>query len=55
MTRAGHAHMGTTKRYLHFAGTVFRDEATALEARLLGGGLHTAFLYRPERISGDFA
>ena len=27
MTRAGHTNMATTKRYLHLAGTVFRDEA----------------------------
>ena len=36
MTRAGHANMSTTKTYLHLAGTVFRDEAERLEARLLG-------------------
>ncbi len=36
MTKAGHANMATTKRYLHLAGTVFRDEAEALEQRLLG-------------------
>lgn len=36
MTRAGHASMATTKRYLHLAGAVFRDEAEALERRLLG-------------------
>jgi integrase len=36
MARAGHADMRTTKRYLHLAGTVFRDEAEALERRLLG-------------------
>lgn len=36
MARAGHADMRTTKRYLHLAGTVFRDEAAALERRLLG-------------------
>ena len=36
MARAGHANMATTKRYLHLAGVVFRDEADALEERLLG-------------------
>jgi len=36
MTKAGHANMATTKRYLHLAGTVFRDEAERLEVRLLG-------------------
>jgi hypothetical protein len=36
MTRAGHASMDTTKLYVHLAGTVFRDEAEALERRLLG-------------------
>lgn len=33
MTKAGHANMATTKRYLHLAGTVFREEAEALERR----------------------
>lgn len=28
--------MATTNQYLHLAGVVFRDEAAALEARLLG-------------------
>lgn len=28
--------MATTKRYLHLARVVFRDEADRLEARLLG-------------------
>ncbi len=37
MTRAGHTNMATTKRYLHLAGTVFRDEAERLDGRLLGG------------------
>ena len=36
MTKAGHSDMRTTKRYLHLAGVVFRDEADALERRLLG-------------------
>jgi integrase len=36
MSKAGHASMATTKRYLHLAGTVFSDEAAALERRLLG-------------------
>jgi integrase len=36
MTRAGHASMTTTKQYLHLAGTMFRDDANALEDRLLG-------------------
>jgi integrase len=35
MAKAGHADMRTTKRYLHLAGVVFRDEADALERRLL--------------------
>jgi integrase len=34
MTSAGHSDMGTTKKYLHMAGVVFRDEAEALERRL---------------------
>jgi hypothetical protein len=36
MTKAGHANMSTTRRYLRLAGTVFPDEAAALEARILG-------------------
>jgi integrase len=38
MATAGHASMATTKRYLHLAGVVFKDEADALERRLLGAG-----------------
>jgi hypothetical protein len=34
MTKAGHSDMKTTRIYLHLAGTVFRDEAEALERRL---------------------
>jgi integrase len=37
MTKAGHANMATTKRYLKLAGVVFTEEAEALERRLLGG------------------
>jgi integrase len=36
MAKAGHSDMKTTKRYLHLAGVVFRDQAEALENRLLG-------------------
>ena len=36
MTKAGHANMATTKRYLRLAGVVFTEEAEALERRLLG-------------------
>jgi integrase len=36
MTKAGHADMKTTRRYMHLAGVVFRDEADRFEARLLG-------------------
>ena len=36
MARAGHRSMSTTKQYLHLAGVVFREEADALERRLLG-------------------
>lgn len=38
MATAGHASMATTRRYLHLAGVVFKDEADALERRLLGAG-----------------
>lgn len=51
MARAGHRNMATTKQYLHLAGVVFRDEAAALEKRLLGG----TTLYRPEPTSDDLA
>lgn len=40
MTKAGHTDMRTTKRYLHLAGVVFRDEAERLEQRY-GLGLST--------------
>jgi integrase len=36
MARAGHRSMATTNQYVHLAGVVFRDEAAALEERLLG-------------------
>lgn len=35
MAKGGHRSMSTTKTYLHLAGVVFRDEADALERRLL--------------------
>src|SRR5205814_10074010 len=41
MTKAGHASMATTKRYLKLAGVVFRDDAQGLEERLLGASLST--------------
>jgi integrase len=56
MTKAGHANMATTKRYLHLAGVVFRDEAEALERRLLAGvgPVETSTdLSAPDRISPD--
>lgn len=37
MTKAGHANMATTRRYLRLAGVVFAAGAEALERRLLGG------------------
>jgi hypothetical protein len=36
MATAGHRSITTMKGYLHLAGVVFRDEASALERRLLG-------------------
>jgi integrase len=36
MTTAGHRSMATTRGYLHLAGVVFHDEASALGRRLLG-------------------
>jgi integrase len=49
MTKAGHSSMQITQIYLHLAGQVFRDEAAALEERLLGGRT----FYPSEVISGD--
>jgi hypothetical protein len=49
MTKAGHADLRTTKRYMHLAGVVFRDEAERLEERLLGGRK----FYPSEPISDD--
>lgn len=46
MTKAGHSDMRTTKRYMHLAGVVFRDEAHALERRL---GLATPSATQQER------
>ena len=56
MTKAGHASMATTKRYLKLAGVVFRDEAQALEERLLGASLSTGShtdLREPQPTEGD--
>jgi integrase len=66
MTKAGHSDMETTKNYLHLAGVVFREEADALERRLLGevlaGGTRgfdetgfpgTSFPHVPPRISSS--
>jgi len=47
MAKAGHRNMSTTKAYLHLAGVVFRDEAEALERRLLGGELSTGLSTGP--------
>lgn len=58
MTKAGHANMATTKRYLKLAGVVFADEAAALEDRLLGGGVSTESstrLSEPEPIEADLS
>jgi integrase len=57
MTKAGHASMATTRRYLQLAGTVFPEEAAALEARVLGGNLlpePSTDLSESEPISPDF-
>jgi site-specific recombinase XerD len=55
MAKAGHANMATTHRYLHLAGVVFRDEAAALERRLLGGAEPGTKLYPSEVTSADLA
>jgi integrase/recombinase XerD len=54
MATAGHRSMSTTRRYLHLAGVVFRDDANALERRLLGVESST-HLSAPEPISDDSA
>ena len=53
MTKAGHANMGTTKRYLHLAGSVFREKATAHEKLLLGEGTLYPSMYPPHSVSDD--
>jgi integrase len=56
MATAGHRSMSTTNRYVHLAGVVFRDDAGALERRLLGGELSTPLsthLASPEPVSPD--
>jgi integrase len=53
MTRAGHASMTTTKRYLHLAGTVFPDEAAALAERMLGSTNPSTRLSEPDVICHD--
>ena len=40
--------MQTTKVYLHLAGVVFRDEAEALERRLLGTTLYPSEVISPD-------
>jgi hypothetical protein len=50
MTEAGHSSMQTTRIHLHLAGHVFRDEAAALEQRLLGGRA-----FYPQPTSDDLA
>jgi integrase len=51
MATAGHRSMNTTRKYVHLAGVVFRDDADALEARLLGDRGRT--FYRSESASDD--
>jgi integrase len=56
MATAGHRSMSTTKQNVHLAGVVFRDEATALEQRLLGGATHPvveAGRAEPHSLQGD--
>ena len=45
MSKAGHASMGTTKRYLNLAGVVFRDEAEAAPPRTDGAGATNSLLF----------
>jgi site-specific recombinase XerD len=53
MTKAGHSDMKTTRIYLHLAGTVFRDEADALERRMLGAVESSTDLSESQMTSGD--
>ncbi|HEX5584721.1 tyrosine-type recombinase/integrase [Gaiella sp.] len=53
MTKAGHANMATTKRYLKLAGAVFTEEAEALERRLLGVGSSTHSLPDSHDLTGS--
>jgi integrase/recombinase XerD len=55
MAKAGHRSMSTTKTYLHLAGVVFRDEAEALEQRLLGEAAMGTKLYPSEPTSPDLS
>lgn len=53
MATAGHRSMSTTQRYLHLAGVVFRDDADALERRLLGAVESSTDLSESQAISGN--
>ena len=53
MAKAGHSDMKTTRIYLHLAGTVFRDEAAALERRLFGAVESSTDLSESQLISDD--
>ncbi len=53
MAKAGHSDMKTTRIYLHLAGTVFRDEAAALERRMLGPVESSTDLSEPRTTSDD--
>jgi integrase len=57
MTKAGHANMATTRRYLRLAGTVFHDEAARLEQRILGASAveSSTDLSECQPISGESA
>ena len=54
MTRAGHANMATTTRYLHLADATFPDAAAALAERMLGVSTEPSTdLSEPEPSSDD--
>lgn len=55
MATAGHRSMATTKRYIHLAGRVFRQEAERLEQRLLGGDLVPEFVPDHAELGGSEA
>ena len=55
MKKAGHSSFATTQRYLHLAGTVFREEAERMARMALGGSSTepSTDMSEPQRMSCD--